>query len=84
MFCRVVTIFLYTLGFVIWLQKSHYITEIVKHLTTRGTEICFDVPNFQANGTTIPADVMVSAGAGSKPDMVIVNREQKIKKHYWN
>ena len=49
----------------------------MKSLATRGTEIFSDLPNFQVNGTTIPADVMVSAGEGSKPDLVILNREQR-------
>ena len=53
------------------------ITKIVKSLATRGTEVFSDLPDFQINGTTIPADVMVSAGEGSKPDLVILNREQR-------
>ena len=54
-----------------------HITTVVKSLATSGTEVFSDLPSFQVNGTTIPADIMVSAGAGSKPDIVIVNREQK-------
>ena len=53
------------------------ITKVVKSLATGGTEVLSDLPNFQINGTTIPSDVMVSTGAGSKPDMVILNREQR-------
>ena len=53
------------------------ISKVVKSLATRGTEVFSDLPDFQINGTTIPADVMVSAGEGSKPDLVILNREQK-------
>ena len=54
-----------------------HITTTVKSLATHGTEIFSDLPNFQVNGTTIPADVLVSAGAGSKPDIVILNREKR-------
>ena len=51
-----------------------HISKIVKSLATRGTETFSDLPDFQVNGTTIPADVMVSAGEGSKPDLVLLNR----------
>ena len=54
-----------------------HITSVVKSLATSGTEVFADLPNYQVNGTTIPADIMISAGAGSKPDLVIVNREQR-------
>ena len=53
------------------------ISKVVKSLATRGTEVFSDLPGFQINGTTIPADVMVSAGEGSKPDLVVLNREQR-------
>jgi hypothetical protein len=56
----------------------HHFTTIIKSLTTSSTEVFADIPNFQVNGTTIPADVIVSAGEGSKPDLVILDREQKI------
>ena len=54
----------------------HLITHI-KSLATISTEVFADLQNFQVNGTTIPADIVVSAGEGSKPDLVILNREEK-------
>ena len=54
-----------------------HITTIVKSLTTCDTDVFDDLPNFQVNGTTIPADILVSAGIGSKPDLVLLNRYTK-------
>ena len=54
-----------------------HITTIVKSLTTCDKEVFADLPNFRVNGTTIPADILVSAGIGSKPDLVLVNRDTK-------
>ena len=67
-------------GRFLWRHNSVllHITTVVKTLATCDTEVYADLPNFQVNGTTIPADIMVSAGEGSKPDLVIVNRVQKI------
>ena len=66
-------------GQFLWRHNSVllHITTVVKTLATCDTEVYADLPNFQVNATTIPADVMVSAGEGSKPDLVIVNRRQK-------
>ena len=53
------------------------IASIVKNLATEGTEVFSDLPTFQVNGTTIPADILVSTGEGSKPDLVLINRGRK-------
>ena len=37
-----------------------------------------DLPNHCTSGSTILADILVSGGPGSKPDLVIINRRQKI------
>ena len=36
-----------------------------------------DIEGHQVNGGTIPADVLVTGGQGSKPDLVIINRIEK-------
>ena len=51
-----------------------HITKTIKGLATEGTEIFADLSGFQINGGTIPADILVSAGKGSIPDIVIVDR----------
>ena len=53
-----------------------HLTTHIKSLATNSTEVFADLPGFQVNGTTLPADVIVSAGEGSKPDHVILNRER--------
>ena len=53
------------------------ITSSVKSLTTEHTEVYADLQSHQTNGTTIPADILVSSGKGSKPDLVLVNRQSK-------
>ena len=55
-------------GQFIWRHNSVllHITTIVKSLATCVTEMFADLRNFQVNGTTIPADIVVSAGPGSK------------------
>lgn len=63
-----------------WRHDSvlHHLTTHIKSLATNSTEVFADLPGFQVNGTTLPADVIVSVGEGSKPDLVILNRDQKI------
>ena len=53
------------------------IASTAKHLATGETEVFSDLPTFQVNGTTIPADILVSTGEGSKPDLVLLNRGRK-------
>ena len=53
------------------------ITTHVKNLATEETEVFADMEGSQINGGTIPADILVSGGKGSKPDLVIINRKQK-------
>jgi hypothetical protein len=40
-------------------------------------EVFADIPGSRVNGTTIPADILVATGKGSKPDLVIVNCVKK-------
>ena len=54
-----------------------YDTKKVKSLATEATQVFADLPGHQTNGTTIPADILVSSGKGSKPDLVLLNRERK-------
>ena len=54
------------------------ITSSVKHLATEDTVVYADLEGLQTNGTTIPADILVSSGKGSKPDLVLINRERKV------
>ena len=50
------------------------ITSIVKSLATKDTEVYADLEGLQINGTTIPADILISSGKGSKPDLVLIDR----------
>ena len=54
-----------------------YFVSTVKSLATGGTEVFSDLPSLQINGTTIPADILVATGEGSKPDLVILDRARK-------
>ena len=54
-----------------------YITHFVKSQATSSTQVFADIPGHQINGITIPADILVSGGPGSKPDLVLINREQR-------
>jgi hypothetical protein len=62
-----------------WRHDSvlHYLTKVVKSFTAESTEVFADLPKFRINGTTIPADILVTGGEGSKPDLVLINREEK-------
>ena len=53
------------------------ITTVVKSFATQNTEVFSDLKGHQVNGGTIPADVLVTGGQGSKPDLVIINRTEK-------
>ena len=48
------------------------ITTVVKSFATQNTEVFSDLEGHQVNGGTIPADVLVTGGHGSKPDLVII------------
>ena len=53
------------------------IASTVKGQATQETEVFADLPSYKVNGTTIPADILVSTGEGSKPDLVLINRKSK-------
>ena len=54
-----------------------HITSKIEHLVTNETQVFADLDGKQINGTTIPADVLISNGKGSKPDVVLINRKSK-------
>ena len=54
-----------------------HITSTVKSLATNQTEVFADLPSRKVNGTTIPADILVTSGEGSRPDLVLINRSNK-------
>ena len=54
-----------------------FLATTVKSLAKGGTEVFSDLPSLRINGTTIPADILVATGEGSKPDLVILNRARK-------
>ena len=43
-------------------------------------EVLSDIPGYDMNGQTIPQDILVTSGEGSRPDLVLVNRREK---HIW-
>ena len=62
-----------------WRHDSvlQHLTSQIKDLVTKQTEVFADLEGHQINGATIPADIVISAGKGSKPDLVLINRERK-------
>ena len=56
---------------------SQFILKVILK-ATNSTEIFADLPGFQVNETTLPADEIESLGEGSKIDHVILRHEQKI------
>ena len=53
------------------------ITKYVKSSVKNGTQVFSDIKGHKINCTTIPADILVSSGEGSRPDLVILDRENK-------
>ena len=41
-------------------------------------EVYADLPGCTINGATIPQDILTASGEGSKPDLVLINRREKI------
>ena len=62
-----------------WRHNSvlSYALIVIKSQLTRGTEVYADIEGWQINGGTIPADILVSCGKGSKPDMVLIDWNKK-------
>ena len=54
-----------------------HITSTIKYFTTKSTEVFADLEGFQVSGPAIPADVLISSGKGSKPDLVLIDRSRK-------
>ena len=53
-------------------------TKMMKSLATENTEVFSDLEGYRVNGTTIPADILVSVGKGSRPDLVLLDRKKKV------
>ena len=54
--------------------------QLLKHMKSQltiETEVFTDLEGWQINGGTIPADILVSCGKGSKPDIVLIDRSRK-------
>ena len=69
-----------TQGRFTWRHNSvlqYFVSELTK-LCPTGINIYADLPGYTLNGMVIPADVLVTSGEGSKPDLVIINRNEKI------
>ena len=62
-----------------WRHNSilQHITSEVKKLAPTEIEVFSDLPGHGINGTTIPADILVTNGEGSKPDLVLIKRKEK-------
>ena len=64
-----------------WRHKS-VLLQLLKHMKSQltiETEVFADLQGWQINGGTIPADILVSCGKGSKPDIVLLDRSRKKK-----
>ena len=55
----------------------HHTVKYIKSQLTTQTEVYADLEGWRVNGGTIPADILVSGGKGSKPDIVLVDRSTK-------
>ena len=55
----------------------NYLASIIKTLATEDTQVFSDLPGLKINGTTIPTDIFVLSGEGSRPDLVLLNRADK-------
>ena len=53
---------------------SHITSEIVRE---KPEELYSDLPGHCINGTTIPQDILIASGTGSRPDLVILDRVKK-------
>ena len=62
-----------------WRHNS-VLLQLLKHMKSQltiETEVFADLEGWQINGGTIPADILVSCGKGSKPDIVLLDRSRK-------
>ena len=53
------------------------ITKYVKTYVTNGTQLFLDLKENKISCSTISAGILVGSGEGSRPDLVILNRETK-------
>ena len=53
------------------------ITRTIENLSTPNTDVYADLDGWKINAGTIPADILVSRGKGSRPDLVRINRTEK-------
>ena len=62
-----------------WRHDSvlHHTVKYIKSQLTTQTEVYAELEGWRVNGGTIPADILVSGGKGSKPDIVLVDRSTK-------
>ena len=62
-----------------WRHDSvlQHITRTVKNLSTPNTDVYADLDGWKINAGTIPADILVSSGKGSRPDLVLINRSEE-------
>ena len=55
----------------------YHALKYIKSQLTEETEVFADLEGWRVNGGTIPADILVSCGQGSKPDLVLIDRSKK-------
>ena len=71
----------------VWLQQGRFtwkhdsvlqhITKTIKNLSTPNTDVYADLDGWRTNAGTIPVDILVSSGKGSRPDLVLINRSER-------
>ena len=62
------------------METRQCLATLYKNIQTQSVpniEVFADITWSRVNGTTIPADILVATGNGSKPNLVIVNRVKK-------
>ena len=68
-----------TQGRMTWRHDSvlNYMYSEIRKEAPEGVKVYSDLPGKMVNNTVIPCDILVTAGFGSKPDLVIISRESK-------
>ena len=51
-----------------------HIAQKIINTKPQDIEVFRDIPEFDINGSTLPLNIIVVNGAGSRPDLVLVNR----------
>ena len=62
-----------------WRHDSvlQHITCEIKKMAPTDIEVFSDLPGHRFNGTTLPANIIVTNGEGSQPNLMLIKRKEK-------